>query len=199
MPEPNGVNSVQLKVMMTMMTISSLNHQSPVYHRNPADESDDSLSDISYHDNDKHDNLSSDLLCQEDEQTDSASERPGASTPEREGGSDEETNSSSERDIGFDEETDSTSESADGSGVGTSGSIGSIDTNPGPTIPPNDETAFSSTPQSPKDQANLVKLKLVNLVLEIGAPLHWFHKIAQWAARENSCGHIFKPDDCHYY
>jgi hypothetical protein len=56
-----------------------LYHQLPVYHCNPADESDDSLSDISYHDNDKHDNLSSDLLCQEDEQTDSMSERQGNS------------------------------------------------------------------------------------------------------------------------
>jgi hypothetical protein len=36
----------------------------------------------------------------------------------------------------------------------------------------------------------------VNLVLEIGAPLHLFHKIAQWATRANSCGHIFKPDNC---
>jgi hypothetical protein len=44
-----------------------LYHQSPVYHCNPADDSDDSLSDISYHD--KHDNLSSGLLFQEDEQT----------------------------------------------------------------------------------------------------------------------------------
>ena len=50
-----------------------LYHQLPVYHCNPADDSDDSLSDISYHN--KHDNLSSDLLFQEDEQTDSASER----------------------------------------------------------------------------------------------------------------------------
>jgi hypothetical protein len=49
-----------------------LYHQSPVYHCNPADDSDDSPSDISYHDN--HDNLSSDLLFQEDEQTNSASE-----------------------------------------------------------------------------------------------------------------------------
>jgi hypothetical protein len=46
-----------------------------------------------------------------------------------------------------------------------------------------DETAFSSTPQFSKDQADLVKLELVNLLLEIGAPLHSFHKIAQWAAR----------------
>jgi hypothetical protein len=71
-----------------------LYHQSPVYHCNPADDGDDSLSDISYHD--KHDNLSSDLLFQEDEQTDSASERQqGDSVSEREGGSDEETNSAS--------------------------------------------------------------------------------------------------------
>jgi hypothetical protein len=63
--------------------------------------------------------------------------------------------------------------------------------NPGPVIPPNDETAFSSTPQFPKVQADLVNLELVNLVLEIGAPLHVFHKIAQ-------C-HIFKPDDCSHY
>jgi hypothetical protein len=49
-----------------------LYHQSPVYHCNPADDSDDSPSDISYHDN--HDNLSSDLLFQGDEQTNSASE-----------------------------------------------------------------------------------------------------------------------------
>jgi hypothetical protein len=116
-----------------------LYHQSPIYHCNPADESDDFLSDISYHDNDQHDNLSSDLLCQEDEQTDSTSERQGDSASEREGGSDEETNSASERDIGFDEETDSASESADGSGgIGASESDGSIDTNPGPAIPPND-------------------------------------------------------------
>jgi hypothetical protein len=39
----------------------------------------------------------------------------------------------------------------------------------------------------------------VNLILEIGAPLHSFHKIAQWATRANSCGHIFKPDDCPHY
>jgi hypothetical protein len=36
----------------------------------------------------------------------------------------------------------------------------------------------------------------VNLVLEIGAPLHLFHKIAQWATRANSCGHIFKHNNC---
>jgi hypothetical protein len=175
-----------------------LYHQSPVYHCNPADDSDDSLTDISYHD--KHDNLSSDLLFQEDEQTDSASERQqGDSASEREGGSDEETNSASEKDDGFDEETDSASESVDGAGIGTSGSSGSVDTNPGPVIPLNDETAFRSTPQFPKDQANLVKLELVNLVLEIGAPLHSFHKIAQWAARANACGHIFKPNDCPHY
>jgi hypothetical protein len=55
-------------------------------------------------------------------------------------------------------------------------------------------------PQFPKDQANLKKkIELVNLVLEIGAPLHLFHKIAQWATRANSCGHIFKPDDCPHY
>jgi hypothetical protein len=114
----------------------------------------------------------------------------------RGGGSDEETDSASERDIGFNKETDSASESVDGSGIGASGSI---NTNSGPVIPPNDETAFSSTPQFPKDQANLVKLELVNLVLEIGAPLHSFQEIAQWAARANSCGHIFKPDDCPHY
>jgi hypothetical protein len=39
----------------------------------------------------------------------------------------------------------------------------------------------------------------VNLVLEISAPLHSFHKIAQWAATANACGHIFKPDDCPHY
>jgi hypothetical protein len=172
-----------------------LYHQSPVYHHNPADDSDDSLSDISYHN--KHDNLSSDLLFQEDEQTDSASDRQqGNSASERESGSDEETGSAYEMDIGFDEETDSASESVDGSGVGASGSI---DTNPGPVIPLNAETAFSSTSQFPKDQANLVKLELVNLVLEIGAPLHLFHKIAQWAARANSCDHICKPNDCPHY
>jgi hypothetical protein len=142
--------------------------------------------------------LSSDLLCQYEE-TDSASEREGGSdketnsASEREGGSDEETNSMSEREGGSDEETNSTSESEDGSDVGTSGSN---DANPGPVIPRNDETAFSSTPQFPKAKANLVKPELVNLVLEIGAPLHSFHKIAQWAARANSCGHIFKPNDC---
>jgi hypothetical protein len=169
--------------------------QLPVYHHNPADDSDDSLSDISYHN--KHDNLSSDLLFQEDEQTDSASDRQqGNSASERESGSDEETGSAYEMDIGFDEETDSASESVDGSGVGASGSI---DTNPGPVIPLNAETAFSSTSQFPKDQANLVKLELVNLVLEIGAPLHLFHKIAQWAARANSCDHICKPNDCPHY
>jgi hypothetical protein len=73
------------------------------------------------------------------------------------------------------------------------------DTNQGPVIPPNDETAFCSILQFPKDQANLVKLELVNLVLEIGAPRHLFHKIAQWAARANSCCHIFKPDECPHY
>jgi hypothetical protein len=125
--------------------------QSSIYHLNPADESDNSLSDTSYHDNYKHDNLSSDLLC-EDEEMDSASERKG--------GSDEETNSASERE--------------GGSYIGASGSD---DANPGPVILPNDETAFSSTPQFPKDKADLVKLELVNLVLEIGAPLHSFNKI----------------------
>jgi hypothetical protein len=108
--------------------------------------------------------LSSALLCQEDEQTDSASEREGNSMSEREGGSDKETDSTSERDGGFDEETDSLSESADGSDIGASGSD---DTNPSPVLPPNDETAFCSTLQFPKDQADLVKLELVNLVLEI--------------------------------
>jgi hypothetical protein len=54
----------------------------PVYHPNPADESDDSLSDISYHNNDKHDNLSSDLLYQEDEQTSSVPEGQGYSASE---------------------------------------------------------------------------------------------------------------------
>jgi hypothetical protein len=151
----------------------------------PADEGADSLSDVSYHDNDKHDNLSTDLLCQEDEQINSTSEREGNSTSEREGRSDEETNSASERDSEFDEETDSASESAVGSDVGASGSD---DMNPGPVIPPNDETVFCSTLQFLNNQANLVKLELLNLVLEIGAPLHLFHKIAQWAARANSCG-----------
>jgi hypothetical protein len=50
-----------------------LYHQSPIYHHNPTDDSDDSLSDISYYN--KHDNLSSDLLFHKDEQTNSASER----------------------------------------------------------------------------------------------------------------------------
>jgi hypothetical protein len=133
---------------------------------------------------------------------DSASEREGGSdketdsTSEREGGFDEETNSVSEREGGSDEETDSTSESEDGSDVGTSGSN---DANPRHVIPPNDETAFSSTPQFPFNQANLVKLELANLVLEIGAALHSFHKIAQWATRANSCSYIFKPNDCPYY
>jgi hypothetical protein len=67
--------------------------------------------------------LSSDLLFQEDEQTDSASERQqGDSTSEREGGSDKESDSASEKDVVFDEETDSASESVDGAGVGASGS-----------------------------------------------------------------------------
>jgi hypothetical protein len=93
--------------------------------------------------------LSSDLLFQEDEQTDSASERQqGNSASEKEGGSDEEANSASERDVGFDKETDSASESVDGSGVSASGTSGSVDTNPGPVIPLSDETAFSSTPVS---------------------------------------------------
>ncbi len=131
--------------------------------------------------------MSSDLLCQ-DQETDS--------TSEREGGSDEETSSASEREGGSDKETNSASESEGGSDVGASGSD---DANPGPVILPNDKTPFNSTPQFPKDKANLVKLELVNLVLEIGAPLHSFHKIAQWAARANSCSHIFKPDDCPHY
>jgi hypothetical protein len=106
-----------------------LYHQLPVYHPNPADDSDDSLSDISYHN--KHDNLSSDLLFQEDEQTNSASERQqGDSASEGEGGSDEETDSASERDIGFNEEADSASESVDGSGVGASGSIDTSQSRP---------------------------------------------------------------------
>jgi hypothetical protein len=133
---------------------------------------------------------------------DSTSEREGGSdketnsASEREGGSDEETNSASEREGGSDKETNSASESEGGSDVGASGSD---DANPGPVILPNDKTPFSFTPQFPKDKANLVKLELVNLVLEIGAPLHSFHKIAQWAARANSCSHIFKPDDCPHY
>jgi hypothetical protein len=65
--------------------------QSSVYHLNPADESDDSLSDSSYHDNYKRDNLSSDLLCQNEEMD---------SVSEREGGSDKETDSMSEREGG---------------------------------------------------------------------------------------------------
>jgi hypothetical protein len=127
-------------------------HQLPIYHHNPADESDDSLSDISYHDNDKHDNLSSDLPCQEDEQTNSTSKREGNSESERKGGSDKETDSESERDNGFDKETISASESADGSDIGASESD---DTNPGPVMPPNDETAFCFILQFPKDQANM--------------------------------------------
>jgi hypothetical protein len=93
--------------------------------------------------------LSSDLLCQ-DEETDSASEKEGGSeeetdsASEREGGYDEETDSTSEREGGTDEETDSMSESEDRSDIGTSGSN---DANPGPVIPLNDETTFSSTPQ----------------------------------------------------
>jgi hypothetical protein len=188
MPESNGVNSVPSKVMMmmTMMTISStINHPSIIATllmkvMTPFLTFPTTIMT-------RNDNLSSNLLCQEDEQSDSMSERQGNSVSEREGGSDEETNSASERDVGFDKETDSTSESADGSGIGASGSV---DTNPGPVILPNDETAFSSTPRCPKDQADLVKLELVNLVLEIGAPLHLFHKIAQWAARAtraNTC------------
>ncbi len=115
--------------------------QSSVYHCNPANKSDDSLSDSCYHHNYKHDNLSLDLLCQEDEQIDSVSEREGGSdketdsASEREGGSDKETDSASERegdvdeetkkfdsasrrDSGFDKETNSASESKDGSDVG---------------------------------------------------------------------------------
>jgi hypothetical protein len=79
------------------------------------------------------------------------------------------------------------------------GASGSNDANPGPVILPNDKTAFSFTPQFPKDKANLVKLELVNRVVEIAAPLHLFHKIAQWATRANSRGHIFKPEDCPHY
>jgi hypothetical protein len=193
MPEPNGVNSVPSKVMMMMTMISStINHPSIIatllmtvmtpFLIFPTMTSMTTCHQISFSKKmNKH----------------SASERQqGDSTFETEGGSDEETDSASERDVGFDEETYSVSESVDGSGIGTSGSV---DTNPGPVIPLNDETAFSSTPQFPKDQADLVKLELVNLVLEIGAPLHSFHKIAQWAARANSCGHIFKPNDCPHY
>jgi hypothetical protein len=50
-----------------------LYNQSSIYHLSPADECDEFLSASSYHDNYKHDNLSSDLLCQ-DEETDSTSE-----------------------------------------------------------------------------------------------------------------------------
>jgi hypothetical protein len=86
MPEPNGVNSVPSKVIFDDDN-NFLYHQLPIYHCNPADESDDSLSHISYHI--KHDNLSSDLLCLEVEQTDCAAERQqGDSMSEREGGSD---------------------------------------------------------------------------------------------------------------
>jgi hypothetical protein len=51
-----------------------------------------------------------------------------------------------------------------GTNVVTSGSdiSASGGANPGPVILPNDKTAFSSTPQFPKDKANLVKLELVN-------------------------------------
>jgi hypothetical protein len=82
--------------------------------------------------------------------------------------------SASKREGGSNEETDSASEWEDGSYFGTSGSD---DANPGPVILPNDEAAFSSTPQFLKDKVDLVKLELVNLVLEIGAPLHLFNKI----------------------
>ncbi len=198
-PEPNGVNSVQSTAMMLMMMMisSTINHLSIITTQlmkvmtpflifpTTIMTSMTTCHQISFAK--KRNKLIPHL------------KRQGDSTSEREDGSDEETNSASERDIGFDEETDSTSESADGSGIGTSGSIGSVNTNPGPAIPPNDETAFSSTPQFSKDQANLVKLEVVSLVLEIGAPLHSFHKIAQGAGRANSCGHIFKPNDCPHY
>ena len=58
----------------------------------------------------------------------------------------------------------------------------------------------SALPHSfPRTKPILSKLELVNLVLEIGAPLHSFHKIAQWATRATSRGHIFKPDECPHY
>jgi hypothetical protein len=83
-------------MMMTMMTISSTTNHLSTISTLPADESDDSLSDSSYHNNYKRDNLSSDLLCQDEEMN---------STSEREGGSDKETDSASEREGGSEEET----------------------------------------------------------------------------------------------
>ncbi len=113
-------------------------------------------------------------------------------------GSDKETDSMSEREGGSDGETNSTSESEDWSDVGASGSD---DANPGPVTPPNEKKSIQLYPtvSQGKDKANLVKLELVNLVLVIGALLHSFHKISQGAARANSCGHIFKPNDCPHY
>jgi hypothetical protein len=62
----------------------------------------------------------------------------------------------------------------------------------GPVLIPNQETAFTTTPLFPKDKADLVKVELVNLVSETGAPLHPFSQVAQWAARANSCDPNFK-------
>ncbi len=59
--------SLSSKMMTMMMMISSTTNHASVYHLNPVDESDDFLSDSSYHHNYKHDNLSSELLCQDEE------------------------------------------------------------------------------------------------------------------------------------
>jgi hypothetical protein len=62
MPEPNGVNSVLLKVMMTMMMISST-IDCPSIIATQLMKAMTPYSDISYHDNDKHDNLNKPVLC----------------------------------------------------------------------------------------------------------------------------------------
>ena len=126
MPEPNGVNSVWSKVMMTMMVTttmisSTINRPSIIATQLMKVMTPFLIFPTRI--------MTSMTTChqiclyQEDEQTNFLPEGQGDSESEREGGSDEETDSSPERDVEFDEETDSASESADGSGVVARGSI----------------------------------------------------------------------------
>jgi hypothetical protein len=114
-----------------------------VYHLDPVDESDDSLSDSSYDDNYKHDNFSSEFLC------------PSLTVK-----------------------------------IPLEPMLAPVDLMLAPVVlmmPIHALSFFQMTKQHSalphsfpsKGKANLVKLELVNLILEISVPLHLFHKIAQ--------------------
>jgi hypothetical protein len=107
-----------------------------VYHLDPVDESDDSLSDSPYNVNYKHDNFSSEFLC------------PSLTVK-----------------------------------IPLEPMLAPVDL----MMPIHALSFFQMTKQHSalphsfpsKGKANLVKLELVNLILEISVPLHLFHKIAQ--------------------